>query len=119
MEWSLLQMGISGPNGLNVLSTSHIKDAEMATIFLYNNKYKYGYTIRTHNHSHPNNIEFPSGTGGGNGDVVFADILERNNERLGYLSPRLYIFIPNKRKYVRYNSKSTINLPGVTCVSNR
>jgi hypothetical protein len=99
-----LQLGQKGDNGLNIISTSHEKSTERSMLFLYENKYKFGYTLRGHNHNHPGNTPYPSGLDGKPGDVGAANYF--TNVSGG--NPSFKIYLPKTGKYVNYNRNSTI-----------
>ncbi len=108
VEFSQLMLGQKGDNGLNIISTSHEPRKEQSMLFLLENQYKFGYTIRGHNHNHPGNTPYPSGLDGKPGDVGFAHYLTNASMKNGSGVPILKIYLPKKEKYVKYNRKSTI-----------
>lgn len=55
VEWSRTELGFAGPSGLNILTSSHNSRAESGFGWLFMNKLRFGYTIRTNTHSHPGN----------------------------------------------------------------
>ena len=109
VEWGHTQMGKSGNEGLNIITTSHEKSREGCFNFLYRNKYKYGYTIRRHSHSHPGNTPYPSGLENGKADIGFARTLTKDAERRRGLVLSFLIFLPRSGKYVLYTSKSQMS----------
>jgi hypothetical protein len=108
VEWSQLQLGQKGDNGLNIVSTSHEQRTERSMPFLLNNQYKFGYTIRGHNHSHPGNTPYPSGFGDDVGDIDFANSVTNISLKKGSGVPAFKIYLPKTGKYIRYNRNSTI-----------
>ena len=115
VEWGHTQMGKSGDDGLNIITTSHENSREGCFSFLYQNKYKYGYTIRRHSHSHPGNTPRPSGLNNGTKDIGFARRLTNDAKRRGGIVPSFQIFLPKSGKYISYTSKSikSIRLPEI------
>ena len=108
VEWSQLQLGQKGDNGLNIISTSHEKSTERSVNFLLNNQYKFGYTIRGHNHNHPNNIPYPSGLGKRSSDIGFSNNLTNISLKNGSGVPTFKIYLPKTGKYIKYNRNSTV-----------
>lgn len=53
IEFSYVQTGKEGKNGLNFISTSHKIKAEASMSSLYNTQLSNGYTVRFDSHSHP------------------------------------------------------------------
>jgi hypothetical protein len=97
VEWSLTGVGAkSGTDGQNILTTSHIKDAEIGGGYLK----AYGYTIRKHSHSHPYN-KFPSAA-----DKKFA-------ESLNLKFPKATLDIYHKGEYFQYAKNGLISVPTI------
>ena len=53
VEWGHAKTGIAGEKGLNFITTSHSEITEYGFGYVYNNRLRYGYTIRELNHNHP------------------------------------------------------------------
>ncbi|MBO8458802.1 MAG: hypothetical protein IAA73_00490 [Bacteroidetes bacterium] len=53
VEWGHAKTGIAGEKGLNFITTSHNGGREYGFGYVYNNRLRYGYTIRELNHNHP------------------------------------------------------------------
>ncbi len=114
-EFSQLQLGEKGEKGLNIVSTSHQERRESSIIYLLENQYKHGYTIRGHNHNHPNNTPYPSGLLTGGSDIGFASYLTDNSLNNGSGIPDLNIYIPKTGKYIKYDRNSMPeDFPGYT-----
>ncbi len=107
IEWSQLQLGQKGDNGLNIVSTSHEIGKENSVNFLLNNQYQFGYTIRGHNHNHPSNTSYPSGLKTKGSDIGFANKLTNISLTNGSGVPVFKIYLPKTGKYVLYNRNST------------
>jgi RHS repeat-associated protein len=108
VEFSQLQLGQKGDNGLNIISTSHEKSTERCVNFLLDNKYKFGYTIRGHNHNHPGNTPYPSGLKTRDSDIGFSNYLTNASLKNGSGVPVFKIYLSKTGKYVNYNRNSTI-----------
>ncbi len=61
VEYTQLRLGLEGPDGKNIISTSHQVDKERAAEHIFKNQLIYGYTLREHIHNHPSNHLWPSG----------------------------------------------------------
>jgi hypothetical protein len=109
VEFSQLQLGQKGDNGLNIISTSHEKSTERSVNFLLDNKYKFGYTIRGHNHNHPSNTPYPSGLDTRGSDIGFSNYLTNISLNNGSGIPSFNIYLPKTGKYVNYNRNSTLS----------
>ena len=113
VEWGLLQMGEKGANGLNVVGTSHRNSSERSIKFLWDKKFKFGYSIRAFNHSHPSNTAKPSSS-----DVSLAGDVENNARERNSIVPTFNIYLPGNNQYVPYSSISTpanvTELPAIT-----
>ncbi|NCD00345.1 MAG: hypothetical protein EOL95_11695, partial [Bacteroidia bacterium] len=108
VEFSQLQLGQKGDNGLNIISTSCDKSTERSANFLLNNQYKFGYTIRGHNHNHPDNTPYPSGLSSRGSDIGFSNSLTNISLRNGSDIPAFKIYLSKTGKYVKYDRNSTI-----------
>ena len=69
VEWSHYQLGESGEDGFNVLSTTHLEGCDKTPFRKIKEFKENGCTFRVYNHSHPNGDPRPSGTGGNQGDL--------------------------------------------------
>lgn len=107
VEFSQLQLGQKGDNGLNIISTSHEKSAERSVNFLLESQYKFGYTIRGHNHNHPGNTPYPSGLDTRGSDIGFSNNLTNTSLKNGSGVPTFKIYLPETGKYVNYSRNST------------
>ena len=104
VEWSLLQTGTAGENGLNFIITSHEEKVEHGMVGLVENKLRYGYTLRKSIHSHPGNTPYPSGLESDKkGDVNNAKWLNRVSKQ----KPQFLIFLPQKNTFISYGPNST------------
>jgi hypothetical protein len=129
VEWSQLLLGQKGNNGLNIISTSHEKSTEKSFHFLFDNQYKFGYTIRGHNHNHPGNTPYPSGLNKRDMDIWGSDYVTQSSLKSGSGVPSFNIYLPKTGKYVKYNRNSTVfdffetsptvNLPEVVVSAKR
>ena len=114
VEWSQLMMGIAGPKGFNLISTSHSTRTECSISFLLEQKFHNGYYIREYTHNHPNNTRYPSGIGLNTnpttlvGDIGMAIYLKQNALRNGFPTPLLYIYVPSDGSRLFYNENSTL-----------
>ena len=105
VEWSWMQTGIPGNNGLNFITSSHNHSEEVGMSELFFNQLKYGYTIRKNIHSHPENKPYPSGLVDEKkpGDIQFAQYITNVSKQ----NPAFQIYLPGKRKYISYGPNST------------
>ncbi len=108
VEFSQLMLGQKGDNGLNIISTSHEKSKERSSRFLFDNQYRFGYTIREYNHNHPSNTPYPSGLINRGSDIWISDYVTKSSIDNGSGIPSFKIYLPKTRNYINYNRKSTI-----------
>ena len=104
VEWSQFKTG-TDELSTNYLSSSHEIDCDGGAASLINGRLS-TLPIREWTHSHPLNTEYPSGLDPSNisGDIPFTKIIERVNS----IQAVYKIYLPGRRKYIDYNSKSSM-----------
>ena len=129
VEWSHIKTGKEGGNAQNFITTSHSETSEKGGYHLWENRLKYGYTVREMDHSHPSGIPIPSGMPGtsqfGKGDISFATTISRHYNGEGKNLPIFNVYNCNGG-YVQYSQSSvvsdyskTMELYGVTFINGQ
>ena len=96
VEFSHIMTGMAGDQGLNFISTGHMKGAEPGMSYLYATQLQYYYTIREMNHSHPVGDEFD------NIDETFIKQVTENQRNNKFLIPKFSIYHVPTKKYIKY-----------------
>ncbi len=78
VEWSHFILGEKDVDECNILTTSHIEDSDKQPFSKLKQIRNLGIILREFNHCHQNGDPRPSGTGGENGDLVFAGWIIKN-----------------------------------------
>ena len=95
IEWSWFETGIEGDEGLNFVSTSHMRGNDASSMELYKTQLKNGYTVRTQTHNHPSGILFPSVDDMSNYAYI-KDVCDYNKT----FSTKFYLYAKGKYKEV-------------------
>ena len=112
VEWSHIKTGKEGGNAQNFITTSHSETSEKGGYHLWENRLKYGYTVREMDHSHPSGIPIPSGMPGtsqfGRGDILFATVISDYYNEKSKTPPLFNVYNCNGG-YIRYYPSSVVS----------
>ena len=124
VEWSHIKTGEEGGNAQNFITTSHGVKEERGGYHLWENRLRFGYTVREMNHSHPNRIPIPSGmpetSQYGKGDISFATTISNHYSGKGINPPLFNVYncnggyVPYSKSSVVSDYSKTMELSGIT-----
>ena len=99
IEFSLVQTGFEGKNGLNFISTGHVRGSEPGMSYLFRDQLQYGYQIRSMTHSHPLDENF------GSSDSSFVETITKWYQLNKYIPVQHQIYHVPTNKYIDYKNE--------------
>ena len=97
VEFTLVQSGQKGYNGLNFITTGHMRGSEPGFKYLFEGQLVNGYILRNIIHSHP------VGKNAGRNDVIQIGNIRDNLQPRGIPMPFFFIYHVPTKSYKQYN----------------
>ena len=97
VEFTLVQSGLKGYNGLNFITTGHMRGSEPGFKYLFEGQLVNGYILRNIIHSHP------VGKNAGRNDVIQIGNIRDNLQPRGIPMPLFFIYHVPTKSYKQYN----------------
>ena len=97
VEFTLVQSGLKGYNGLNFITTGHMRGSEPGFKYLFEGQLVNGYILRNIIHSHP------VGKNAGRNDVLQIGNIRDNLQPRGIPMPLFFIYHVPTKSYKQYN----------------